>query len=145
MDLWYRTWHATFPDLRHAEPIEEWRSRFETVIAVEERVYVAEIDGRLAGFLAVADRGGGQGYLHEIFVAPEFQRRGLGSILMAKAKELAPAGLRLRTLQRNTQASAFYARHGFIAGSTGIGRVGLPNVEFRWTPSPEEPDLRPEE
>jgi len=137
VDLWYRTWHAAFPDLRHAEPIEEWRRRFETTIAVEERVYVVEVgDGRIAGFLSVADRGGGQGHLHEIFVAPEFQRQGIGSLLMAKAKGLAPAGLRLKTLQRNTQAATFYERHGFVAGSVGIGRAGLPNVEYCWTPGP---------
>ena len=77
VDLWYDTWHATFPDLRHHEPKEEWRRRFETEIAVEEQVYVAEVDGRLAGFLAVKDEGGGEGYLHEIFVAPPFQRQGI--------------------------------------------------------------------
>jgi len=135
VDLWYDTWHATFPDLRHHEPKEEWRRRFETEIAVEERVYVAEIDGQFAGFLAVKERGGGEGYLHEIFVAPDFQRRGIGSVLMALAKELAPAGLRLHTLQRNGQACAFYERHGFAPVSFGIGRVGLPNVQYGWTPS----------
>lgn len=137
VDLWYSTWHATFPDLRHHEPKDEWRRRFETEIAVEERVYIAEVDGRIAGFLAVKDRGGGQGYLHEIFVAPEFQRRGVGSTLMGLAKALAPAGLRLHTLQRNTQAAAFYARHGFTVVSTGVGRVGLPNAQYGWTPGSE--------
>jgi ribosomal protein S18 acetylase RimI-like enzyme len=134
VDLWYDTWHATFPDLRHHEPKEEWRRRFETEIAVEEQVYVAEVDGRIAGFLAVKDEDGGGGYLHEIFVAPAFQRRGIGSVLMALAKELAPAGLCLHTLQRNTQASAFYQRHGFVPVSHGVGRVGLPNVQYGWTP-----------
>ena len=53
---------------------------------------------------------------------------------MELAKELAPAGLRLHTLQRNTQAAAFYERHGFTVMSTGIGRVGLPNAEYAWSP-----------
>jgi ribosomal protein S18 acetylase RimI-like enzyme len=134
VDLWYDTWHATFPDLRHHEPKEEWRRRFERGIAVEEQVFVAEFDGTIAGFLAIKDRGGGHGYLHEIFVAPEHQRRGIGSTLMALAKELAPASLRLHTLQRNGQAAAFYERHGFVPVSYGIGRVGLPNVQYGWPP-----------
>ena len=134
VDLWYDTWHAAFSDLTHHEPKEEWRRRFEAEIAVEEYVYIAEVDGRIAGFLAVKDRDGSQGYLHEIFVAPEFQCRGVGSTLMGLAKELAPAGLRLHTLQRNTQAAAFYRRHGFTVVSTGVGRVGLPNVQYAWTP-----------
>jgi ribosomal protein S18 acetylase RimI-like enzyme len=134
VDLWYDSWHATFPDLRHHEPKAEWRRRFEAEIAVEEQIYVAEVDGRLAGFLAVKDRGGGQGYLHEIFVTPEHQGQGIGSALMALAKALAPAGLRLHTLQRNTRAAAFYERHGFDVVSIGIGRVGLPNAQYAWTP-----------
>jgi ribosomal protein S18 acetylase RimI-like enzyme len=134
VDLWYDSWHATFPDLRHHEPKAEWRRRFETEIAAEEQVYVADVDGRIAGFLAVKDRGGGQGYLHEIFVTPERLGQGIGSTLMALAKELAPAGLRLHTLQRNTRAAAFYERHGFRVVSTGIGRVGLPNAQYAWTP-----------
>jgi putative acetyltransferase len=137
VDLWYASWHATFPDLRHHEPKSEWRRRFETEIAAEERVHVAELDGQIAGFLAVKDRGSGQGYLHEIFVAPECQGQGIGSTLMALAKELAPAGLRLHTLQRNTRAAAFYEHHGFVVVSTGIGRVGLPNAQYAWPPAPD--------
>src|SRR3954452_21544449 len=86
VDLWYDSWHATFPDLRHHEPKAEWRRRFEAEIAVEGQIYVAEVHGRLAGFLAVKDRSGGQGYLHEIFVTPEHQGQGIGSALMALAK-----------------------------------------------------------
>jgi putative acetyltransferase len=135
VDLWYETWHAAFPDLRHHEPKDVWQRRFEVEIAPQEQVYVAEVAGRIAGFLAVKDRGGGQGYLHEIFVAPEHHRRGIGSTLMRLAKQLAPAGLRLHTLQRNTQAAAFYERHGFTVVQTGIGRVGLPNAQYAWTPA----------
>jgi putative acetyltransferase len=134
VDLWYDTWHATFPDLRHHESRPEWRRRFEWEIAAQEQVHVAEIDGRLAGFLAVRDDGGGRGYLHQIFVAPEYQGRGVGAALMTLAKRLAPAGLRLHTLQRNVQAAAFYERHGFTVISTGIGRVGLPNAQYVWMP-----------
>ena len=53
---------------------------------------------------------------------------------MRLAMELAPRGLRLHTLQRNARAAAFYERHGFVRVKTGIGRVGLPNAEYVWTP-----------
>src|SRR5215207_5775417 len=132
VDLWYDTWHAAFPDLRHHEPKDVWRRRFEQEIAVQEQVFVVELDGRIVAFLAVKDQGAGLGYLHEIFVAPEHQQRGLGSRLMALAKERAPAGLSLHTLQRNAQAAAFYERHGFAVVSHGIGRVGLPNAKYAW-------------
>ena len=77
VDFWYDTWHATFPDLRHHEPKDAWRWRFETEIAVEERVFVAELDGRVVGLLAVKCLDDQRGYLHEIFVAPELQGRDL--------------------------------------------------------------------
>jgi ribosomal protein S18 acetylase RimI-like enzyme len=139
VDLWYDTWHATFPDLRHHEPKEEWRRRFAEEIVPSERIFVAELQGQLAGFLAVKDDGEQRVYIHEIFVAPGFQRRGIGSTLMALAKELGPAGLRLHTLQRNDVALAFYERHGFVVASRGIGRVGLPNMQLRWMPAEESP------
>jgi ribosomal protein S18 acetylase RimI-like enzyme len=142
VDLWYETWHATFPDLRHHEPREAWRRRFESEIAAEERVFVVEVGRRLAGFLAVKERDGGHGYVHEIFVSPEFQGRGVGSTLMGLAKDLAPAGLSLHTLQRNAQAAAFYERHGFRVAKTGIGRVGLPNVLYAWTPDARDVQVR---
>jgi len=142
IDLWYDSWHATFPSLRHHDPNSEWRRRFETENAAEAQIYVAEVGGRLAGFLAVRDEGGGQGYLHEIFLAPSFQRRGIGSDLMRLAKTLAPAGLRLHTLQRNTQAAAFYERHGFRVISTGIGRLGLPNAQYAWAPEADDTTAR---
>lgn len=135
VDLWYGTWHATFPDLRHHEPKAAWRRRFADEIAATEQVYVAEVAGCLAGFLAVRLEDGGSGYLHQIFVAQGCQRRGVGSALIATAKRLAPAGLRLHTLQRNAPAAAFYEGHGFTVVARGIGRVGLPNAQYAWTPS----------
>lgn len=134
VDLWYCTWHAAFPDLGHFEPKAEWRRRFAEEIAVEDRVFVAEIDGRLAGFLSVTERDC-EGYVREIFVSPEHQRQGVGTALMALAKQLHPDGLSLHTLQRNVQASAFYEKHGFVVASRGIGRVGLPNARYRWRPA----------
>lgn len=133
VDLWFDSWHAAFPDLTHFEPKAEWWRRFAEEIAVEDRIFVAEVDGGLAGFLSLTTRDGA-GYVREIFVAPAYQRRGVGSALMALAKQLYPAGLSLHTLQRNIQAAAFYEKHGFIVASRGIGRVGLPNARYRWTP-----------
>jgi ribosomal protein S18 acetylase RimI-like enzyme len=81
---------------------------------IQERVYVVEVVDRLAGFLAIEDEGGGRGYLHGIFVGPEHQGRGVGSVLMRLAKELAPGGLRLHTSRRNALAAAFYERPAAI-------------------------------
>lgn len=131
--LWYRTWTRTFPDLEHPQTPDEWKARFRDEIVPRQTVWIAEIDGTIAGFMAMVK---GAGYIDQMFVDEEFQGRGVGTALMAKAKELSPSGLSLHTLQRNTTACAFYERRGFRPGDTGINRVnGQPNVEYRWTPA----------
>jgi GNAT superfamily N-acetyltransferase len=91
VDLWYDTWHATFPDLRHHEPKDEWRRRFAEEIVPTERIFVAELEGQLAGFLAVKDDGEQRAYIHEIFVAPGFQRRGIGCTHCSATKRPSPS------------------------------------------------------
>ena len=133
--LWYRAWHRAFPDARHPQPEKQWRTRFRNEIAPHQMVWVA-VDGadgdRIVGFISmvVAD-----GYIDQLFVDPDVQGRGVGAALTAKAKELAPRGLSLHTLQRNAPARAFYEKHGFVAGATGVNPVnGLPNIWYHWDP-----------
>src|SRR5712692_8594243 len=98
VSLWYRSWHHTFPHLQHPQSFEEWRIRFQDVIVPREAVWVAEANGSIAGFLAVVEA---EGYLDQLFVDPTAQGQGVGTALMAKAKELSPTGLALRTLEQN--------------------------------------------
>ena len=61
----------------------------------------------LVGFVAFRD-----GWIDQFYVMPAQQGRGLGALLLARAK----AGqhrLRLWTFQRNALARHFYERHGF--------------------------------
>ena len=130
VDLWYRSWHTALPVLRHPHPIAEWRRRFREEISQQEAVWVAELDERLAGFLAMFER---EGYVDQLYVEPELQGRGVGTALLAQARLISPGGLALHALQANTAARAFYERHGFVAGEPGTNRVnGQPNVAYRW-------------
>jgi GNAT superfamily N-acetyltransferase len=130
--LWYRSWHASLPGLRHPHPIEAWHRRFREEIAQQEAVWVAERDGRLVGFLALYEA---RGYLDQVYVEPELRGQGIGTALLAQARRLCPSGLTLHALQANMAARAFYARHGFVEGPPGVNRVnGQPNVEYRWRP-----------
>jgi ribosomal protein S18 acetylase RimI-like enzyme len=85
------------------------------------------MDGkRLLGLLALAD-----GEIDQLHVAPEFQDQGVGSALLAKARDLSPERLGLFTHQRNERARRFYEKRGFVA------------VRFGMSPAPEnEPDIR---
>ncbi|MBI5241237.1 MAG: GNAT family N-acetyltransferase [Elusimicrobia bacterium] len=53
----------------------------------EREVYVAAVDGAVAGFIILAMGGALKGYIQTIAVSPDWQGRGIGSRLMAFAGE----------------------------------------------------------
>ena len=96
------------PDLHTPE---EDRRFLRTIVLPNEEVWVAEVDERPVGFVALGSREGVV-YLQHIYVAPERQSRGLGSELINRAKERRPTGFRLWVFQKNDGARRFYERHG---------------------------------
>src|SRR5687768_18100114 len=92
------------PEL-HTPDEDRWFIR-ETVLP-EKEVWVAERESVVTGFTALGTRGGVE-FMEHIYVAPEHQRRGIGSELMVRAKERRPAGFRLWVFQRNAGARNFY-------------------------------------
>ncbi len=93
-------------------------------------MWVAERSGTLEGLIALEVP-----WIRHLAVFPEFQRRGVGTALLRKARECSPLELRLFTFQRNAAARAFYARHGFSLVAFGISPAPEmePDVEYRWT------------
>lgn len=74
------------------------------------RTIVAELDGLLAGFLAVLELPGEEAEILNLAVDPTFQRRGIATRLLA---ELSQPTLYLDVRASNEPALAFYRRHGF--------------------------------
>lgn len=104
---------------------------FREHIASRCQIWVAQRDGRLLGFLAI--RGS---YIDRMYVRPDAQRRGAGAALLAKARDLSPAGLELHTHQANRRARDFYEKHGFQPIHFGVSPPpeSEPDVEYRWRP-----------
>lgn len=75
--------------------------------ASETRVYEAE--GSVAGFYSLYEN-----TLAAIFVAPEWQGKGLGSVLLDDAKARR-GSLQLTVYKANTPSIRFYEKHGFAA------------------------------
>jgi GNAT superfamily N-acetyltransferase len=83
------------------------------------QVWVAEIDGRIAGFAAVVD-----GELDGLFVEPDLWRRGIGSALVETAThEARRKGLSLSVVA-NHAARGFYERCGFSHEGEAETRFG---------------------
>ena len=77
-----------------------------------------------------------EGVIDQIFVDIDVQRKGIGTALINRAKQISPNGLKLRTLRQNLQACRFYEKHGFITGAKGINPINRqPNIEYYWMPS----------
>lgn len=75
--------------------------------------------------------------LDQLYLLPGHFRRGLGSLLLDKARERSPARLCLFTFQRNQAARAFYERHSFRIVDVNDGErneEGEPDVLYEWRP-----------
>jgi GNAT superfamily N-acetyltransferase len=92
------------PDLHTTEEdAAYWRSN----LLANGQVFGAWAGGTLAGVIAYGD-----GWIHQLYVLPEFQRQGIGSALLAQAAQ-DMGDIRLWTFQRNVLARGFYEHHGF--------------------------------
>ncbi|NJR75420.1 MAG: GNAT family N-acetyltransferase [Scytonema sp. CRU_2_7] len=98
VQLWYQTWHQTFPNIQHPQPYSAWKSRFLDDLTVQGEVWVAEVEHHIVGFVVVIKE---EQYLSQLFVNSKYQNSGIGSALLNKAKEICPKGLMLQTLQQN--------------------------------------------
>jgi GNAT superfamily N-acetyltransferase len=124
-----RAEQAFFPPI-HTE--EDNRGFVTERMLPAEEVWVAEERGLVVGFAALRDD-----VLGHIYLAPLAQGRGIGRLLLEKAKERRPNGFSLWTHQPNVRARAFYEREGleaveFTDGSTTQERV--PDVRYVWRP-----------
>jgi len=98
------------PTVRWAHPPDEVRRWMRDVMLPTHEVWVPEEGGALLGYMALHDV-----WVAQLYVRPGYWRRGIGTALLQKAKELRPDGLRLWCFQVNARARAFYEAHGFSA------------------------------
>ncbi len=91
-------------------------------------LYAAEVDGQMVGWIALiylpkVGKYGGRGYLYvdELWVQPEYRRRGIGRALMSKADECAERrGGRGLRLYANQSAEPLYKACGYASEGTAI-------------------------
>ncbi len=88
----------------------------------QSRTMVLETsDGTLAGFVTYRCQDSSL-YVQTLIIAPEYQRRGLGQLVMqeleSKAREIGLTVLDLWVQANNHNAIAFYSKLGFVAAGT---------------------------
>ncbi|WP_183918216.1 GNAT family N-acetyltransferase [Rhizobium lentis] len=126
------------PDLHTPEEEEQyWRKH----LLPNCTILGAAIGNRLVGVIAFGD-----GWIEQLYVLPDFQNIGIGSLLLGCAREEMNE-IRLWTFQRNSGARAFYERYGFSVEEKTDGldnEEKEPDVLYHWRRLPERtPGLQP--
>lgn len=131
--LWHRAGVAAYPYLPGWQSLSLATAGevFRNHIAAHCDIFVVEIGGQIAGFMALEGS-----YIDRLYIDPAHQGRGLGTALTRYAQRLSPSGLELRTHVQNDPARAFYEKLGFhVAGfGTSAAPESAPDVEYRWRP-----------
>lgn len=132
--LWLRSRAASVPEIPppvHTD--DEVLAWFEAVVFPEREVWVVDEAGAVVGLLVLDGE-----WIDQLYVEPGRTGRGMGSQLMALAKQQRPSALKLWTFQANTRARRFYERHGFVnTGATDDdNEEHAPDVRCEWSPGP---------
>jgi len=129
-DTWLAAFRETydFPPAHTDDEVRGWVARG---LLPSTQTWVATAGGDVIGFLALRE-----GWVEQLYVRRPWTGRGIGSRLMALAKERRPGGLELWTFQVNAGARRFYERHGFRAVELTDGSGNeerQPDVRYAWT------------
>jgi len=122
------------PSVHDEEEVRRWVA---DVLLPHREVWVAAADGDGLVAVLVLHRD----WVDQLMVAPDWWGRGLGTRLLALAKQRRPDGLQLWTFATNEGAQRFYERHGFAAAerTDGAGNEeGAPDIRYVW-PAPVGP------
>lgn len=138
VDTVVRRWHGTnvdsywYNDTHQNHTLVGSRGFFLAEVLPKCQVLVATVDGQLAGMTALQAP-----WIMQMAVFADYRRHGVGSALLAAARERSPNELRLFTFQRNQAARAFYERHGFVVQRLGVSPPpeNEPDVEYAWLPA----------
>ena len=132
--LWRISREKSLPEfqLEKGHFFYEDRNYFQNYVLKNNKVWVVELANRPVGFIAM-----NKDFVDQLYIDPDYQRRGIGKILLDFAREQSPDHLWLYTLQVNVNARAFYEKNGFVAEKFGVSPPpeSEPDVEYHWRKS----------
>jgi GNAT superfamily N-acetyltransferase len=95
-----------------------------------DELWVAEVDGGPAGYARFTDT-----WLDDLYVAPAYAGRGVGTALLDLVKAQRPEGFCLWVFEMNAPARAFYAHRGLVELERTDGHANeerSPDVRMAW-------------
>ena len=131
-DVWLAAWRATF-DFPPGHPDDDVRRWLAEELLPNHETWVAvDPDGRVVALMALSDT-----MVEQLYVAPDHIGHGVGTRLLALAKDRRPGGLDLYCFQVNHRARTFYEHRGFRVVATGDGSGNeehQPDLRYAWRP-----------
>jgi ribosomal protein S18 acetylase RimI-like enzyme len=129
--IWGASRRSSMPEFeaRMAHTRGDDLAYFQAVICQKFDVVIALVDDEIVAMMAIAPP-----EIDQLYVAPEWQRRGVGSALIAEARRRSPERLILDTFQANARARAFYEKQGFDVVAFGVSPApeNEPDVHYEW-------------
>jgi ribosomal protein S18 acetylase RimI-like enzyme len=131
-DVLLDSWRATFDwPMAHTDAqVRSWV--IETLVPTTETWVAANAAGTIVGVLSLSAT-----VVDQLYLAPAWIGRGLGTRLLDLAKARRPDGLDLYCFQDNGRARRFYEHHGFEAIAFGDGSGNeerQPDIRYAWRP-----------
>jgi GNAT superfamily N-acetyltransferase len=128
--VWMSSWASTGIEAASEPLLEKLRARVRTDVANGWSLYVADDSGTLAAMLALHLP---SNYLDQLFVAPEYQGKSLGRMLLAFTREHLPDEIWLRCVRENEKAWRWYEREGFVFEKETVEPMtGFTMKYYRW-------------
>ncbi len=112
--------------------MDDTRAFTRDVLLADQESIVAELEGAVVGFAALAGD-----MLTQLYVAPPHFGKGTGTLLLAEAMSRRPGGLGLWVFEPNEGAIRLYERHGFhtVKKTDGSGNEErVPDRLMAWRP-----------
>jgi GNAT superfamily N-acetyltransferase len=109
----------------------------------DERVLVAVLGNRQIGFASIWEA---DSFLHNLFIHPEYQRRGVGKTLLGCCEKYFSGTATLKCVKANDSARQFYESQGWSVHSEAEGPEGpyllmervRPNKVTNYAPSAQD-------
>ncbi|MBI5323351.1 GNAT family N-acetyltransferase [Bradyrhizobium sp.] len=128
--VWMESWVSTGLAEASNFLLANLRARVRQEIEGGWSLFVADDSGILAAMLALhlPDR-----YLDQLFVAPEYQGKGVGRQLLAFTRQQLPDEIWLRCVRENEKAWRWYEREGFVHEKEEVASAtGFMMKYYRW-------------
>ena len=109
--IWMESWCSIGIEPASEKMLADLRARVPREVADGWSLHVADDAGKIAAMLAFRMR---DGYLDQLFVAPEYHGQGIGKMLLQFTRKNLPDEIWLRCASLNVKAWHWYEREGFV-------------------------------